>query len=209
MGYSYKDRIINDSFYAYFLSHNEDDGWDDHDKYGNFDYLLKVIEKGKTPLSSSRILDVGCGTGDLAGYLSKKGLKEYVGIDIFPMSVDLARMKYPAHEFIVDDFLTHEFKDRFTYVVFSGALAAILNTDNYQMMELFLKKMWILSLKGVACNFITRENNQEKDEELFLYDFDRVLEITKKVAPNARISYEQNHAGENDEFLQTHLYLVR
>lgn len=209
MAYSSKDRVINDSFYAYFLHNNEDDGWDDHDKYGNFDYLAKIADKGKVPFSEASVLDVGCGTGDLAGYLEKRHVKKYIGIDIFPMSVDLARMKYPGSEFLNEDFLTHDFKDKFTYVVFSGALAAILHSDNYTMMEKFLKKMWALSLKGVACNFITRENDQEKDEELYLYDFDKVMEIAKKVAPNARISYEQNHAGENDEFLQTHLYLIR
>ena len=137
MAYSSKDRVINDSFYAYFLRHNEDDGWDDHDKYGNFDYLLKVVDKGRVPLSQASLLDVGCGTGDLAGYMQERDLKSYTGMDIFPMSLDLARMKYPASEFIADDFLAHDFKQKYTYVVFSGALAAILNSDNYMMMEAF------------------------------------------------------------------------
>jgi len=209
MKYSPKDTQINDSFYGYFLRHNEDDGWDDKDKYDNFDFLTKVVDYSHIPLLNKSILDVGSGTGDLSSYLHERGVHDYTGIELYTMSAEYARMKYPEDRFITGDFLTHSFDRTFDYIFFSGALAAVLETDNYVMMRAFIKKMWDLATIGIAFNFITRENAQEKDEELFLYDLDEVLKICKEVAPDSTINYLQNRAGENQEFLQTHLYLLK
>jgi len=216
MRYSSKDKTINDSFYGYFLRHNEDDGWDDKDKYDNFEFLTKIVDYSHVPIANTSVLDVGSGTGDLAAYLKERGVHDYIGIELYSMSAEYARMKYPEDHFLTGDFLAHSFDRTFEYVFSSGALAAVLDSDNYMMMKAFLKKMWSLATVGVACNFITRETQQEKDEELFLYDLDEVLQIVKEVAPDAQISYLQNRAGGNEslpadrqEFLQTHLYLVR
>lgn len=58
-----------------------------------------LVTRGLTP--DSRILDVGCGTGQLAQplvpYLSKKGL--YVGTDIAPEAIAFCRGKYPQANF--------------------------------------------------------------------------------------------------------------
>lgn len=209
MQYSKKDKDINDSFYGYFLRHNMDDGWGDNDKYGNFQLLTDITQFTKNPLKNSSILDVGCGTGDLWDYLFQRGVKDYTGIDIYQMSVEYARMKYPQAHFVIGDFLLNEFERTFDYVFSSGALAAILETDNYQMMSAFIKKMWQLADVGVAFNFLTREYKGEKDNELFLYDLDEVIRITKESAPNVHIEYQQNRAGDHEDFLQTHIYLLR
>lgn len=209
MKYSPKDIQINDSFYGYFLRHNQDDGWDDKDKYDNFEFLTKIVNYSKNPLANKSVLDVGSGTGDLSSFLNKRGVIDYTGIELYTMSAEYARMKYPEDTFITGDFLTYNFQRTFDYVVFSGALAAVLETDNYKMMRAFIKKMWDLATIGIAFNFITRETHQEKDEELFLYDLDEVLRICKEVAPDSTVNYLQNHAGENQEFLQTHIYLVK
>lgn len=208
--YSQKDQEINDQFYSYFLHHNQDDGWGDTDKYGNFKLLTDIVTYTNKPLTNTTVLDVGCGTGDLYNYLLQRGVKDYLGIDIYKMSVEYAQMKYPEGTFITTDFLTfNQDAKTFDYVFCSGALAAILETDNYKMMAAFIKKMWSLATIGVAFNFLTREYEKEKDNELFLYDLDEVLKICKENAPSATTDYIQNRAGDDHDFLQTHVYLIK
>jgi 2-polyprenyl-3-methyl-5-hydroxy-6-metoxy-1,4-benzoquinol methylase len=208
MKYSTKDKEINDRFYGYFLRHNQDDGWGDNDKYGNFKLLTDIVNYSGKPLKGTSVLDVGCGTGDLYNYLIQRGVKDYQGIDIYHMSVEYAQMKYPEGNFITSDFLAFETEQSFDYVFSSGALAAVLETNNYEMMAAFIEKMWNLCNVGVAFNFLTREYPKEKDNELFLYDLDEVLKLCKQNAPDARIEYQQNHAGDDADFLQTHIYLL-
>ncbi|CAN5166225.1 hypothetical protein BH09PAT1_BH09PAT1_5240 [soil metagenome] len=209
MKYSDKDKQINDQFYGYFLHHNQDDGWGDKDKYGNFRLLTDIVNFSNQPLSGTTILDVGCGTGDLYNYLIQRGIKDYLGLDIYHMSVEYAQMKYPEGRFQISDFLLFQTDQTFDYVFSSGALAAVLETNNYEMMAAFIKKMWSLCSIGVAFNFLTREYPQDKDNELFLYDLDEVLSLCKENAPQAHIEHVQNHAGDDQDFLQTHIYLLR
>lgn len=210
MKYSDKDRLINDQFYGYFLRHNLDDGWGDRDKYGNFKLLTDITQFTNQSLNGASILDVGCGTGDFYNYLKQRGIKDYLGIDIYHMSVEYAQMKYPEGKFATSDFLTFDLRPlAFDYVFCSGALAAVLATDNYQMMEAFIAKMWPLAKIGVAFNFLTRENVLDRDRELFLYDLQTVLNLAEKNAPGAKVEKIQNRAGDHEDFLQTHIYLLK
>ncbi len=209
MKYSPKDKAINDQFYGYFLRHNQDDGWGDNDKYGNFKLLTDIVTYTNKPLKGTTVLDVGCGTGDLFNYLIQRGIRDYLGIDIYQMSVEYAQMKYPDGKFITSDFLEFKTDEKFDYVFSSGALAAVLESNNYEMMAAFVKKMWDLATIGVAFNFLTREYPRDKDNELFLYDLDEVLRICKEQAPSAKVEYVQNHAGDDHDFLQTHIYLLK
>ncbi|WP_334121593.1 class I SAM-dependent methyltransferase [Glutamicibacter sp.] len=48
----------------------------------------------------SRILDAGCGTGRIGGWLSSQG-HEVVGVDLDPDLIDVARTDYPEAQWIV------------------------------------------------------------------------------------------------------------
>lgn len=207
--YSSKDEAINADFYGYFLRANEDDGWGAQDKYGNFDLLLKLCDFTQFPLNEASVLDVGSGTGDFSSYLHDRSVKKYTGIELFPLSAQLAQLKFPEETFIIDDFLKYEFKEKFDFVFCSGALAAILDTDNYQMMESFLEKMWDLCTKGIAINFLTKRDEHDTDDMLFLYDLEKVLTIVREKTSNGKFEYILNRAGDQKEFLQAHLYLIK
>ncbi len=64
-------------------------------------YLLKELTTLCRPLpSGTRVLDVGCGNGFLAGQFLGKGCR-VVGIDLSTTGVDLARANYPEGRFEV------------------------------------------------------------------------------------------------------------
>jgi SAM-dependent methyltransferase len=50
-----------------------------------------------------RVLDIGCGTGQLAAYLLDQGIDSYAGADFSAKAVDYARRNAPGGRFVVDD----------------------------------------------------------------------------------------------------------
>jgi SAM-dependent methyltransferase len=102
---------VYDSFYAdiydYLVFNNLKDDYE----------IGEIINKAK-PSSSSRILDVGCGTGHHVASLSTKGL-DVLGIDISPSMIDKAKTNFPDYKFQVADALNgSEFEqDSFTHIL--------------------------------------------------------------------------------------------
>lgn len=54
--------------------------------------------KAARPYLAGRVLDVGCGSGSLAGYVAPA---DYVGLDIDAASIELARASHPDHTFML------------------------------------------------------------------------------------------------------------
>lgn len=82
-------------------------------KYGNS--LVELL----APKEGERILDLGCGTGDLANTLFEYGV-EVVGIDKSENMVKLASSKYPHIPFTVRDATKLTYQNEFN-AVFSNA----------------------------------------------------------------------------------------
>jgi SAM-dependent methyltransferase len=205
--YSREDISITEALYTYCLEENLADGWAESDKYDNFQKLIEIADRTRHPLKGASVLDVGCGTGDLVSFLQEHGIGEYLGIDIVKASIDIAYQKHPRQVFDRADFLKIELEHKYDFVFASGTLAAILDTDNYAVMEAFIEKMWASARVGVAFNFLTPKYEGQTDDTLFLYDLDRVLASCGKVASGAKIEHHLNHAGYDSKFLQAHVYL--
>ncbi|WP_438646635.1 class I SAM-dependent methyltransferase [Robertmurraya kyonggiensis] len=77
--------------------------------------LIELLE----PKSGERILDLGCGTGDLANQLFENGVN-VVGVDNSVNMVELAKNKYPQIKFIALDAKNLAFDGEFD-AVFSNA----------------------------------------------------------------------------------------
>ncbi|MFD1926653.1 class I SAM-dependent methyltransferase [Sporosarcina siberiensis] len=72
-----------------------------------------------TPKEDEKILDLGCGTGDLANRISVEGAN-VVGVDQSKNMVGQALSKYPEIQFTVGDATSLDYKDEFD-AVFSNA----------------------------------------------------------------------------------------
>src|SRR6185503_2172215 len=70
----------------------------------------------------SKVLDFGCGTGQLLSFLQRSiGFEgEYVGYDISPEAIELARSAHPSGRFEVRNILEEPAEETFDYVLVSG-----------------------------------------------------------------------------------------
>lgn len=75
----------------------------------------------------ANVLEVGCGTGELASTLMRKGVNSYVGVDVNPKMIKVARAKidHPNFEFIADDFLNIQVGSKFDYAIFPMIIHSI------------------------------------------------------------------------------------
>jgi 2-polyprenyl-3-methyl-5-hydroxy-6-metoxy-1,4-benzoquinol methylase len=65
-------------------------------------YFLWTVIADRMPPSAA-VLEIGCGTGQLASFLVERGLASYLGFDFSPQAVALAKGRSPSLEFVVDD----------------------------------------------------------------------------------------------------------
>ena len=68
------------------------------------DYEIGTIINSSSPIETSKIADIGCGTGHQVNDLGSKNL-EVIGIDISPSMIKKAKENYPARNFKVGDAL--------------------------------------------------------------------------------------------------------
>lgn len=138
-------------------------------------------------LYGKSILDVGCGLGDLYGYLLNSPIETYVGYDIVPEMIFAARKKYPNAKF-VDVFP----EEKFDYVFESG-IFNLPDPDWGIFTEIMIKKMFSQCKIGIGINFLSslspkKDKDSQYADPLEILRF--VSEITNKFS--LRHDYKQN-----------------
>jgi SAM-dependent methyltransferase len=64
-------------------------------------YEIGTIVSETSPTKDSKILDIGCRTGNVVGLLESKGYTNIIGLDPSKAIIEVAREKYPNSEFQV------------------------------------------------------------------------------------------------------------
>lgn len=106
-------------------------------------------------LNNCSILDVGCGFGDLCGFLIKRGLNiRYTGYDINSNLIKIAKEIYPDALFEVKDIEKEEINDNFDWIFASGVFEFKLSDDKL-FVQSMLRKIFEICNKGVAVDFIS------------------------------------------------------
>ncbi len=87
---------------------------------GGFRAHHKMIQRNLQITDATKVLDVGCGTGQHASCFPAAC---YRGIDLFPFYIERARTRFPSHRFTVMDATQLAFPSQsFDAVVISGVL---------------------------------------------------------------------------------------
>lgn len=122
--------------------------YDEMMEYVDYDKWSLLIDKRvKAQIEEKNILELGCGTGEIAIRMKKLGY-EIKGIDYSKEMIDIAKTKYKDIEFIQKDMRELESKEKY------DAIIAVFDTLNYlnsyEELILTLKKIRkALKNKGV------------------------------------------------------------
>jgi SAM-dependent methyltransferase len=105
----------------------------------------------------SKVLDFGCGTGQLLSFLQRSiGFEgEYVGYDISPEAIDLARSTHSAGRFEVRNILEQPAEETFDYVLVSGVFNNLIS-DNRAFFEAVSRRLMAQADVGYAFNMLSR-----------------------------------------------------
>jgi trans-aconitate methyltransferase len=106
------------------MIHTSSNRWDAKlydDKISFVSQLGKDVVQLLNPQRDERILDLGCGTGDLTNEIAKSGATPF-GIDFAASMIDTARRKYPDIQFEVEDAVNYRTSQRFDAIFSNAAL---------------------------------------------------------------------------------------
>lgn len=122
-----------------------------HEMYQSiFDYKkeFKFYHKFLKKYKCRKILEIGCGSGNLASFFLKNGYN-YVGLDLFNEMLKIAREVESKAKFVQGDMNNLKLKDRFDAILITGRSFTYLTTNKDVMSTLqsvhrHLKKNGIL-----------------------------------------------------------------
>lgn len=140
-----------------------------------FEVLCEIFDR-IDPAEPFSVLDVGCGLGDLAAYLRRRGHAcRYLGVDILPEMVEGARARFPGERFEVLDILQEDPPGApFDFVLASGALSVKVE-EHEDFVHAMIARMLELSRKGLAFNMQSararaRHLTAQLDTEIYYAD---------------------------------------
>lgn len=143
------------------------------------------------------LLDVGCGFGDLLGYLREDGYSKvrYTGLDIMPEFIAHATEAHPDATFIAGDFLRLELPEpRYDYVLSSGALNLVNERfpDHYAFVFGMIDRMFEVAGEGVAFNLLSLSGKRDfaHDPRFFYCDPEHILAHCRQKAAASELDHD-------------------
>ncbi len=137
--------------------------------------VMLEIANLRTHQTSPTFLDLGCGTARLLDWWGEnnKGSKDwYVGTDINPEAIEIAKTKHPEVKFICRDLIREPLDEQFDYVIINGVFTEKLELSKFQMEWFFwrlLEEAWKVARRGVAFNIMSYHSNYQREDLFYMY----------------------------------------
>lgn len=135
-------------------------------------------------ITKSKVLDFGCGFGDLYGYILESGQEvNYIGIDINDKLLSHARELYPSGSFIEGNLLEDSIPEgKVDYSFVSGVFNHQLD-DNMTFVKNVLLKLSGITERGIGMNFLSDKVDFKSDHN-FHASPSEILDICYSVSNN-------------------------
>lgn len=126
----------------------------------DWEFINEIEDFASNFEPNSTIVDLGCGSGYITEFLTKKDLNA-IGIDFSSEMIKIAKEKYPNNRFILDDFIN--LKKYFKEDSVDGAILiySLYFVPKEQLNE-FFKTLSNVLKKGAKVLFVTQIGNEEK-----------------------------------------------
>jgi SAM-dependent methyltransferase len=149
------------------------------------------------------LLDVGCGLGDLYGYLGRLGIAAaYSGLDITPDMVTAAGKRFPAVPFHCGS-LTGGFAappGGFDYILASG-IFYLREEAPFAYLTATVERMFALCRKGIAFNCLSTWGEADDGGNEYREDPLRCLAFCRTLSPYAVLRHDY-HPGDFTLYLR-------
>lgn len=133
-------------------------------------------------LNGAKVLDYGCGKGDLFGFMKEAGVRaDYTGYDINPRLIELAGTRHPECVFEVLDVESDGIGGEFDYVFVCGVFSNRVQGVDESMRNV-LRKLFDITKKGLALNALSDETPRAE----------RAVELNY-VSPAETLSFIKEH----------------
>ncbi|HLD34581.1 MAG TPA: methyltransferase [Patescibacteria group bacterium] len=136
-----------------------------------FKVMKELFTYGKKA-SGVTLLDVGCGFGDLYGYLKSDGALvrhniNYSGCDISPRIIQTAKTKYPDAKFEIKNILEDRHTPKYDYIICSGIfnIRTAEIDDHLAYVKEMIYRASDLATYGVGLNFLSEGSLPIADPE--------------------------------------------
>jgi SAM-dependent methyltransferase len=137
-----------------------------------------------------RLLDVGCGFGDLLEFLRERGIQPiYTGIDICQPMVARCRERFAmsAGRFVVADALEYRPDEPYDYVVASGIFG--LDADSMRLyIAPTVRRMFSWARVGMAANFLSTRSTAPAAERIYV-DPAEALQMGLALTPAVQLDH--------------------
>lgn len=161
-------------------------GWNKGRQRARFAAVLNTVG---TQFGS--VLDVGCGFGDLFGYLTERGWKgAYLGVDICPELLDegVNRFGPMGAKFECLDLSAEPLSFTADVAVAIGVFNHRLQGDNLEFAGQTLGAMWKHSTHAVVADFLSSTADRPQPD-LFHADAGTVLQLALSYSKRARLEH--------------------
>lgn len=143
-------------------------------QHKRFEVLIDSVS-----LEGKRLLDVGCGAGDLSRILRERGVTaDYTGIDILEKMVSLARRSNPEATFVQGDLFSRSPFDRKQFeVVYCSGLFNLKMGDNHSFLRAAIPVFFEHAREHVVFNLLTPQHyaSDLADSGYYFFEPEEVL----------------------------------
>lgn len=164
--------------------------YEDNYKEGYPDYYIQGWENkiaqemrfkelvGQIDLNKKKILDVGCGTGNLLEYINQRYTGfDYTGVDILPHMINIAVGKKLKGKFIcMDLFKSNPFPSNSFDAIFSSGIFNLNLGNNKEFLLDALDVFQELSCGVISFNLLW-DKSPDREDKYFYFDPDGVEQV--------------------------------